>query len=107
MTDRDSLDDLFENTQASAAQDLEKEPEKWKGYDLEYPWLIIFSWGEEMNPFILLTLIEIDPSGIDSQWLSGLLSPASRCKHRNLKMFPDTAVSIFAKIQKSNIYTFL
>lgn len=89
----ESQADIFADTQIPT----DDKRDHWVGI---YPWLIIFLWGGQENPFILKACVDMD-SDIDVNWLSGILSPKSRRKHRNVKKFPDFSVSIFGKVQKS------
>lgn len=103
----DSQEDLFANTQIKTRTDhvTESSPNKWintKNFD--FPWLIMFLWGGQANPFVLVYLIELDPQDVDGKWLTGILSPKSRCKHRNVKFYPDFSVSIYGKVHKGNFY---
>lgn len=102
-SDDDSQTDLFANTQQPTRNEYvtESQPDKWVETDLEYPWMILFHWNGSMSPFNLQDLIKLNPSDIDGKWLSALLSPVSRCKHRNLSQYPDHAVSLFEKVHKS------
>lgn len=92
--------DLFANTQVKT----DEKKDHWIGI---YPWLILFLWGGQTHPFLLKRSEDMDPDDIDVTWLSGILSPKSRLKHRNLKQYPDYSVSIFGKIQKSNFYCYI
>ena len=99
----DSQQDMFANTQVQTRNEhvTDSNPDKWTDTDFEYPMLIIFRWGGQADPFILSFLVELDPEDVNVNWLNGILSPTSRCKHRNLKAFPDFSVSIYSKVQKS------
>lgn len=102
-SDADSQTDMFANTQAPPETNhiRDSQPDQWGDTNFEYPWIVLFKWNGSINPFKLLPLTEVDPRDIDNKWLSYLLSPASRCKHRNLTKFPDYAVSLFGKVHKS------
>lgn len=66
-----------------------------------YTWLIIFKWGGDINnPFELLSVDDLEDGELDPKFLSGILSPTSRMRHRDLSFYPDFAISIFAKIEK-------
>ena len=88
--------DIFADTQVKTYD----KKDHWVGV---YPWLILFLWGGQSNPFLLKSSLDMDSDDIDVTWLSGILSPKSRRKHRNLKMFPDFSVLIFGKFQKSKL----
>lgn len=104
MDSDDSQQDVFANTQIPTKTHVnEDNPHKWETTDFEYPMLVLFLWNGQDNPFVLVYLIELDPLDVDEKWLSGILSPVSRLKHRNFKMYPEFAVSIFCKIQKRKI----
>lgn len=90
-------------SQCDIFADTQDPNEQQKEIDFEYPRLILFLWGGQINPFILMELVELDPDEVEGVWLSGVLSPKSRCKPRNFKQFTDYAISIFAKVQKSKI----
>ena len=101
----DSQQDIFANTQIQTQTKnihvSESNPHKWDNTNFEYPMLVLFLWNGQTDPFVLVYLIEMDPQDVGEKWLSGILSPASRSKHRNLKMYPECGVSIFSKINKS------
>ena len=103
MDSDDSQQDIFINTQISTKNPNvnDDNPHKWENTNFEYPMVVLFLWNGQIDPFILVYVIELDPEDVDEKWLSGILSPASRLKHRNLKMYPEFGVSIFCKIQKS------
>ena len=105
----DSQTDLFANTQVETRNDhvTDEHPDKWMDTNFEYPWMIFFKWDGNMTPFAVLSLIELNPQDIDGKWLTGILSPKSRIKHRSLKFFADYSVSIFGKIHKSKCALFL
>ena len=68
--------------------------------NFSYDWLIIFMWGGDINnPFILLAVDDLEEGELDPKFLTGILSPASRLRHRNLSFYPDFSISIFAKIE--------
>lgn len=89
--------DMFENTQTQTYTGDK---------DFEYPGMIFFLWNGQINPFVMVYLVELDAKEVNEKWLTGTLSPASRCKHRNFSRFSEFAVSIFAKVQKSNVFMF-
>lgn len=96
-SESESQVDMFENTQTQSDTRIED----WDQRNFEYPGLVLFLWNGQTNPFVLVSLIELDPKEVEMKWLSGILSPASRSKHRSFNMFQDCAVSIFGKIHKS------
>ena len=70
--------------------------------DLEYKWIIIFKWGGDIDfPFELVPVDRFGSDDLNSSFLSGILSPLSRLKHREMSAYPDFSVSIFAKVEKS------
>lgn len=93
-----SQEDIFADTQHKSESDNDA---KWGDHDFEYPWVILFLWGGQEEPFVLVNLNDLDPRDIDRKWLTAILSPQSRCKHRNFKKYPDFAVSLYAKVHKS------
>lgn len=99
----DSQEDIFANTQVPTTNIHvnDKNPNQWETTNFEYPMLVLFLWSGNLNPFILVCLIDLDPEDVDEKWLSGVLSPTSRSKLRHLKMYPEFGVSIFGKIHKS------
>lgn len=98
--DNDSQPDMFANTQANPEpMDITK--------NFEFPWLILFLWSGQSEPFTMVPLIDLDPLDIDSKWLSAILSSKSRCKHRHFKNYPDFAVSIFSKVHISKLYIYI
>lgn len=105
MDSDDSQQDIFANTQMPTENTNVNDcnPHEWKNTNFDYPMLVLFKWNGEINPFALVPLIELDPQDIDDKWLSGVLSPASRLKHRNFKIYTEFGVSVFAKVQKSMI----
>lgn len=102
----DSQQDIFADTQIPTKNShvSESNPHKWENTNFEYPMLVLFLWNGQKNPFVLVYLIELDPQDVGEKWMSAILSPASRAKHRNLKMFPEFGVSVFSKIHKSKNY---
>ena len=100
-----SQEDLFANTQVESTNPhvSNDKPDEWADTNFDYPYLILFCWDGETNPFMLVPLTEIDPRDIDWKWLSGILSPKSRCKLRKMTQFPDYSVSIFGKVQRSKL----
>ena len=103
MDSDDSQQDVFANTQVPSknVHVNENNPHKWENTDFDYPMLVLFLWNGQINPFVLVYLIELDPEDVGEKWLSAILSPASRAKHRVLKMYPEFGVSIFSKLHKS------
>ena len=102
MDSDDSQQDVFANTQEPTRNHVSaSNPHQWASSNFEYPMLVLFLWNGQINPFVLVYLIELDPEDVDEKWLTGILSPTSRLKHRTLKMYPECGVSIFCKIQKS------
>lgn len=108
MDSDDSQADLFANTQVVTRNKhvTEERPDQWADKNFEYPMLILFQWGGQTSPFILMSLLQLDPRDIDGSWLTGILSPASRRKHRNVRFFSDYKVSIFGKVQKRKFHYF-
>ena len=69
--------------------------------DLDYKWIIIFKWGGDIDfPFELVPVNVFGPDELSSNFLSGILSPLSRLKHREMSAYPDFSISIFAKVEK-------
>lgn len=103
MDSDDSQQDLFANTQIETKNPHvnDSNPNEWNDTDFEYPMLVLFLWNGQIKPFTLVSLIELNPRDVDGKWLSGVLSPTSRLKHRNFRLYPDFGVSVFGKIQKS------
>lgn len=100
MDSDDSQTDLFANTQIPTKNSHVNANNQWDTSNLEYPMVVLFLWNGQMNPFVLVDLTDLEPEDVDEKWLSGILSPVSRLKHRNMKMFPEFGVSLYAKIQK-------
>ena len=70
--------------------------------DLMYSWLIIFRWGGDIDvPFDLMSVDDLKDGELDPKFISGLLTPMSRLRHRNLAHYSDFSVSIFGKMEKS------
>lgn len=94
--------DLFADTQTETRNPhvTDTQPDKWVDTNFDFPWMILFQWSGQINPFVLVYLIELDPTDVDGKWLTGVLSPSSRCKHREMKLYPDHAISIFGKVHK-------
>ena len=71
-----------------------------KPNDYVYKWLIIFRWGDDTDgPFEMVALDDLNPSEYEANWLTGIMSPKSRRKYRNLDIYPDFSVSVFAKVE--------
>lgn len=100
-----SQTDIFADTQVPERNNYvsEANPDEWIEADFTYPRLILFCWGGQSEPFILTPLVELHPSDINMKWLTGLLSPLSRRKHRNFRNFQDFSASIFGKIHKCEL----
>lgn len=103
-SDDDSQQDLFANTQIPSSNPNESNPDKWKANNFEYPMLVLFLWNGEKNPFILVNVIDLDPQDVGEKWLSAILSPVSRVKPRNFKIYQEFGVSVYAKIHKSKYF---
>ena len=100
--DTSSQVDLFANTQIPTRNShvADSNPDLWADTNFECPWFLLFQWNGDSNPFLLKALVDLDPLDIDDKWLSGTLSPKSRCKHRSFLKFPDFSISIFGKVHK-------
>lgn len=97
----ESDDDLFENTQNPPPP-----PPVCKDGKLQYTSFIVFKWGGDVFcPFEIVGVSELDKD-VHPSWTSGVLSPKSRAKYRQLMYFPDYAVSMFSKIEKSMVSFF-
>lgn len=70
--------------------------------DLEYKWIVIFKWGGNIDfPFELFPVEKFGSNEFNSTFLSGILSPLSRLKHREIAAYPDFSISFFGKVEKS------
>lgn len=80
-----------------------------KAPEYVYKWLIIFKWGDIKYPFEAVAIQDLLPNEYEKTWLSAIMSPASRRRFRNLDIYPDFSVSIYAKIEQGTyiIYSFV
>ena len=68
---------------------------------MSYDWLMIFMWGGDINnPFELFSVEDLEEGELDPKFLTGMLSPSSRMRHRDISFYPDFSISIVAKIEK-------
>ena len=102
MSDSDaSTADLFANSQK-----LQTKIRKSQG-QLDYPKMIFFKWvGKVECPFVIVDVADLDPLDVETNWMTGVLSPKSREKSRQIKSYKDFSVSVFAKVGKSMFYIF-
>lgn len=98
----DSQVDIFAS-QATTKKKLFKTssaPAPKTGQVIDYKWLIIFKWGGDIDyPFEVVALEDLRSCDYENTWLTGVMSPASRKKYRNLDIYPDFSISVFSKVE--------
>ena len=105
-SDYDSQTDIFSLQVSTKLKTISSAPSYTgpKKLDYVYRWLILFKWGGDVeNPFELMSVEHLQEGDIDPSFLTGILSPLSRMKHRNIGHFPDFAISIFGKVEESKV----
>ena len=104
-SDYDSQTDIFSSQVSTKKLKLSSSAPSFNGpksSDFVYRWLIVFKWGGDIDcPFELMSVQHLQPGDMDPTFLTGILSPISRMKHRNFRHYPDFAISIYAKVEES------
>ena len=84
---------------SSSAPLLTRQDSKAPSY--EYLWLVIFKWGGDIDfPFEAVALTDLIPKDYDKTWLTGIMSPKSRRRYRDISIYPDFSISVFGKMEK-------